>query len=260
MARPTPDPALPWPIIPEAVTLCADKEELRLAAYRCIAGKWTCGWGETDGVGPSTRWTKEFADQRFCDSLGHYSDAVRAMCTTPTSKHEHGALTVLGYNIGLKALENSSVMRLHNADDHLGASRAFSLYNKYRPPGSKKLVVSRGLTIRRAQEAAMYLTPDADQPPLQHDMPQAVAAESPMTASPINVGGTVTAGAGALSLLSAGDQAQQASGILSTVKGMTEQAATFIGLSPPQVLGLALVAAGGWVIWNRVKQRREGWA
>ena len=26
------------------------------------------------------------------------------------------------------------------------------------------------------------------------------------------------------------------------------------------LLGLALVAAGGWVIWNRVKQRREGWA
>lgn len=261
MPRPTPAEDLPWPILRVGVLLCAEKEELRLTSYRCIAGKWTNGWGETDGVGPNTKWTKSYADQRFCDSLTVRSDAVRAMCTTPTSDHEHAALVVLAYNIGLGALRRSTVLRLHNAGDRLGASRAFGLLNKYRPQGSKVLQVSRGLTIRRAQEAALYLTPDDDQPPTVHDMPQAVEPESSLAASPINAGGAVTAGAGALSLISAaGEQAEQASGALGTVQAAATQVATFLGVTPLQALGLALIAAGAVVIWNRVKQRRQGWA
>ena len=41
MARPLPDPNLPWPIIREGVVEIALTEDLRLKAYRCWAGRWT---------------------------------------------------------------------------------------------------------------------------------------------------------------------------------------------------------------------------
>jgi GH24 family phage-related lysozyme (muramidase) len=260
MAKPLPDPGLPWPILPVGVALCADKEDLRLVAYKCIAGKWTCGWGETDGVGPRTRWTKAYADQRFCDSLTHYSDEVRAMCTGPTSDHEHTALTVIAYNIGLDALRKSTIMRQHNAGNKAAAARAFDLFNKFRNPKTGKLEVSNGLTIRRKQEAAIYVTPDDDE--ASEPMPQAVAPESSLVASPIAQGGTITAGAGgALSLISSvSDQANEASGLLGTLRGAAEQAAEFVGLTPPQALGLVLLGVGLWIWWQRTQQRREGWA
>lgn len=250
-----PDPSLPWPICMAAVALCADKEELRLKAYRCIAGKWTNGWGETDGVRAGMVWTKAYADQRFCDALTHYAGEVAAMCTEPPSANELGGLVVLGYNIGLEALRKSTVLRLHNAGDRKGAARAFGLFNKFHnPEHGGALEVSNGLTIRRAQEAALYLTPDSDAESPAAPMPQAVAAESSLVASPINAGGAVAAGGGALTLAS--QYGDQANGVLATLKTTAES----LGVQLPVLLGIVLAVAGGSVVYWRWKQRQGGWA
>ena len=58
-----PDPALPWPLPLPAVALIAEREGCRLRAYRCPAGVWTCGWGETSGVTPETVWDQAEADR-----------------------------------------------------------------------------------------------------------------------------------------------------------------------------------------------------
>ena len=205
-----PDPTLPWPIAMPAVALIAERETLRLRAYRCQAGVPTIGWGRTDGVRMGDTCTKEEADRWLCDDLATRSKAVQSMCTEYANENQLGALVSLAYNIGLRddkkrsGLYYSTILRRHNAGDFDGAARAFDLYNEYTDATTKQRMVSRGLTARRKAEAALYLTPDTDAPP-EH-MPQAVAAETPIAASPIAQSGAVTAGAGVLGVLSqAGD-------------------------------------------------------
>lgn len=249
-----PDRSLQWPVPWRAVELIARAESCRLAAYRCPAGRWTCGWGETDGVGPCTRWTQQQADERLRDGLAELAQQVLAMCSVPPGANELGALVSLAYNIGPAALRRSSVLRAHNRGDHQAAARAFGLWNKARVGGV--LTVLRGLTARRAAEAALYLTPDDDAP--AEPMPQAVEPESAAPASPIAQGGAVTLGAG---VLAAAGQAEQQLGAvgraLAAARGIMVDT---LGLAPGHVLPVLMIAAGAAVLWWRLRQRREGWA
>lgn len=254
--QPLPDPALPWPICVEGVYEIARSEALRLRAYLDIAGVPTIGWGETAGVQLGDSCTKEQADRWLCDDLTRRARAVRKLCTEPPSDNELAALVSLAYNIGLAAFGRSTVLRQHNAGNRDAAARAFGLWNKARVNGALQEV--RGLTLRRTREAALYLTPDDH---AQEAMPQAVAAESRLTASPIAQSGAVTVGAGGLAGLGAvADQAQQAQGLLATFKGFAGQIAEFVGLPPGALLAVVLVGAGLVVMAQRRKQRRDGWA
>lgn len=288
-AQQLPDPSLPWPIAMEGVALIAGYEQgprggVALQAYRCPAGVWTCGWGETDGVGPNTRWTKAYADQRFCDSLGERVAAVRAMVSVPTTDNQLAALVSLAYNIGNAALQRSSALAAHNRCDTQAAARAFNLWNKATVNGT--LTVLPGLVSRRAREAALYLTPDPDSAPVGA-MPQAVAPESSLARSPIASSGAITAGTGVVTALmgtSPPDPApavppapmaastpgaavakveaigQQASTLKTATQHVRELVTDTLGIPPGAVLPVVLVAAGAAVIYWRRKQRRDGWA
>lgn len=257
--QPLPDPALPWPISKAGVYEIANSEGLRLRAYRCPAGRWTCGWGETDGVGPTTQWTKEYADERLCDSLGDLAEQVRVLCTDAPTDNELAAMVSLAYNIGPTAFARSTVLRQHNAGNRQAAARAFALWNKARNPRTGQLEVLHGLTARRAREAALYLEPDEGAP--REPMPQVVDGETPMARSPINAGGAVAVGAGALTAATqAAEQLQEASGVLGSVNASVHQVAEFVGLPPGMLLALALVAVGVMVMRQRRRQRSEGWA
>lgn len=273
-----PAPNLPWPISMEGVGMIAEYEQgprggVALQAYRCPAGVWTCGWGETDGVGPNTRWTKAYADQRFCDSLGERVAAVRAMVTVQTTSNEMAALVSLAYNIGNAALQRSSVLAAHNRGDTHAAARAFGLWNKARVNG--QLTVLPGLVSRRAREAALYLTPEQDAAPVG-PTPQAVAPESSLARSPIAGSGAVTAGTGALTAIAGLDTqdppapaatvakveaiGQQAAQVKTATQQVKELATETLGIPPGAVLPVVLVAAGIAAIYWRYRQRREGWA
>lgn len=249
-----PSRSLDWPIAWAGVVLIAEREGCRLAAYRCPAGVWTCGWGETEGVTPRTRWTQDYADQRFRDALGERAAAVLAMCQREPTDHQLAALVSLAYNIGNEALRRSSVMRAHNRGDGQAAARAFGLWNKARVDG--QLRVLPGLTARRAAEAALYLQPDADAP--LEAMPQAVAPESAIAGSPIATSGAVTAGAGALALVSEAQAQIQPVGDL--LRGLRAICVDVLGVPPSAGLAAVLLAAGGAVVWWRWQQRRQGWA
>jgi len=267
-----PDPSLPWPIAMRAVALIAEKEGLRLTAYKCPAGKWTLGYGETDGIVEGMKWTKKQADERFCDALIEYTAKVLAMCKRTPNQNQLGALVSLAYNIGLgspkvkSGLYRSSVLRLFNAGNDTAASRAFGKFDNITNPKTKKLEEAPGLVIRRAAEAALYLTPieDSDAPP--EPMPQAVAAESSLAASPIAKGGAAATGAGALTLLSAvNENAGTVADTASTLAPVAAQAhaavqgvSGFLGVPTPYLLGIALVAAGVAIAVHLYKQRQEG--
>jgi len=234
MSELLPDRSLNWPIPWAAVELIAKAEGCRLKAYRCPAGVSTIGWGETQGVRMGQTITQEQADEQFCIRLAEFADDVRAL-VRDADEDELGAMVSLAYNVGMGNFKKSSVLRLHNAGNHDGAARAFALWNK---AGGKEL---RGLTARRAAEAALYLTPDIGA------MPQKVDPETSLKESPIAQGGGVVLGTGAITA------AAEYSGQISTV-------ANNVGVSPLWVVVGVLVVVGGVIIWQRVKQRNEGWA
>lgn len=252
-ANPLPDSGLSWPIHWDAVQLIARAESCRLRAYRCPAGIPTIGWGETEGVRLGMVWTQEEADRRFCESLTDYADAVRRLLTEHATPQQLGALVSLAYNIGLGALKKSTVLRQHNAGRFDAASRAFTLWNKARVGG--QLTELAGLTSRRAAEAALYLQADDEEPTPR--MPQAVAPETSIAASPIARAGATTAGAGLLTGLgSVGEHATQ----VSAVTAQLQTIAGHVGIQPQALLALVLLAAGGAAMWWRYRQRVDGWA
>lgn len=271
-----PDPSLPWPIPKEALAILADYEQgpdggCALVAYRCPAGVWTIGWGETDGVAPGDRCTKFQADHWLLDDLQERVRAINALCEVPPSPNELGAFVLLAYNIGLAAFARSTVLKQHNAGNRQAAARAFSLWNKARNPRTGQLEVLDGLTSRRAREASLYLTPEAG----FERTAQAVEGESKLTSSPIAQGSAVTIAAGAITAV--GEVAPQleqvgtaASGLtaalepvrgaLGSIRGLVGSVAEFLGLPPGALLAVVLVGVGFWILSKRREQRREGWS
>lgn len=263
-----PDPSLPWPIPKAAVALIAEREQgprggVALEAYRCPAGVWTIGWGETDNVHPGDTCTKEQADRWLCEDLTERAQRVRAACTVEPSPNELGAMVSMAYNVGfgdpkrgISGFLTSTVLKQHNAGNKQSAARAFGLWNKAKDPRTGQLVVLNGLTIRRSLEAALYLTPEPGEALAR--TPQAVEAESKMTSSPINKAGAVAIGAGALDLLST------ASAKVGEVKAPLEAAKSVLvdtlGVPNDWILPLVMVAAGAAAIYWRNRQRREGYA
>ena len=249
-----PDPGLPWPICMDGVALVAEAEGCRLKAYKCPAGIWTCGWGETDGVTPTTVWTQEHADQRFCDSLTERTHQVLALCTLHPTDNQLAAMVSLSYNTGMAGFAQSSVLKAHNRGDHQSASRAFGLWNKAKVGGV--LTVLAGLTARRAAESALYLKPEPEEAPAA--MPQAVQAESRIAASPTVQAGTAATITGAIAIV--GQAGDQVAAVGATIKAAKSLFTETLGIPADWFLPLVLVIGGAVVLYNRAKQRSGGWA
>lgn len=264
----TPPVAAPLPIPLAAVQLIAGYEQgpnggPALRAYKCPAGVWTLGFGETDGIKPGMACTEQEAWSMLIRDLTARTVAVTALVKNYVEPDQLGAMVSLAYNIGMGAFAKSTVLRAHNAGDHDAAARAFALWNKAKVNG--RLQVLRGLTARRASEAALYLTPEQDA--YREPMAQAVEHESKLTASPIAQGGAATTGVGLFGLASTGwgvtDIAQQ-SGTMSAVSDFLTKTkallADGLGIPPEWLLPTVLVLVGGVIVYQRLRQRRQGWA
>lgn len=148
------------------------------AAYRCQIGngmddgKWTIGFGCTEGITASTIWTRAQADEAFLRELSRFEAAVTRLVTVPMNQHQYDALVSFAYNCGEGALAKSTLLRKFNAGDSEGAAQAFGSWTK-----SRGIVVS-GLVRRRAAEAAMFREPAAISS--EPDMPQTVDEPEPL--------------------------------------------------------------------------------
>lgn len=250
-----PKRSLPWPILWAGVVEIARSEGCRLRAYRDIAGVWTCGWGETEGVTADTVWTQDEADRRLCSRLKEFAAGVLEVCSVEPTPQQEAAMVSLAYNVGLAAFGRSSVLAAHNRGDHAAAARAFGLWNKARVNGVLQPV--RGLTARRMREAALYMEQPPEMAPMLNAIPDALAGaaidmpaaepESRLRASPVAQSGAVSMATGTLAV---------ASGASSDVR----QIADGMGIQPLVIVGIVALVAGGVVLYWRHRQRREGWA
>jgi lysozyme len=136
------------------VDLIHSFESCKLTAYPdpgSVDGKpWTIGWGSTGpGIARGVVWTQTQADDRFAADLARFEKAVALMAPV-TTQNQFDALVSFAYNVGLAALNDSTLLRLHNKGDYAGAKDQFARWNK------NDGKVMNGLTRRRAAEAAMY--------------------------------------------------------------------------------------------------------
>lgn len=166
-------------------------------AYLCPAKVPTIGWGCTEGVELGMRWTEAEAEAALRRELAKFEAGVARLVTVDLNQNEFDALVSFSYNVGLGALQKSSVLRKLNAGDRDGAAAAFALWNK----GGGRVL--RGLVARRSREAALFMKPVAA--PDAPWMPQKVEASSPplsskvtATASSIGTAGVATVAVGGI--------------------------------------------------------------
>lgn len=140
--------------IEKAVEIIKRFEGCRLAAYRCPAGVWTIGYGETSGVKEGDVWTQEQADRMLRQRTGQFTVGAAKRCPQLLRESPERIATCvsLAYNIGIGAFGASSVSRSTARREYLRAADSFLLWNK---AGGRVL---RGLTVRRQAERALYLS------------------------------------------------------------------------------------------------------
>lgn len=243
--------------------LITESEDVRLKAYLCPAGVPTIGRGHTDGVTMEDvrngrTITPEQERSMFKSDMVKWERAVRACLTRTPDENQVAAMISLAFNIGMggpkkPGFSTSTVLKSFNAGNDASAARAFSLWNKFRDPATGKLVVSEGLSRRRAREAALYLKDTPQQEYTKEadgvrDMPQDVAPPVTMAKSKINISAVAT-GAGAT--------AAMATSVANSVKGFKDSFDSLGHWAVPALL-LVVIAGAVWTIYERVKQRKAG--
>lgn len=139
-------------VIALSMPLAAHYEGLRLAAYLDPIGIPTICYGETQGVQLGQTKTKAECDALFSARLGYFAYAVDTAIIPPLSPKTHAALTSWTYNIGVGAMQKSTLVRLMNEGRMFEACNELPKWNK---AGGKVLP---GLIKRREAERALCLS------------------------------------------------------------------------------------------------------
>ncbi len=126
-------------------------EGLRLDAYTCPAGVLTVGYGSTGPhVKPGMRITEDEADALLSKDLERFETGVESLVTADIGQDEFDALVSFSFNVGLGNLGQSTLLKLLNRHDYMGAAAQFG---KWIYAGKKVLP---GLVRRRHAEAALF--------------------------------------------------------------------------------------------------------
>jgi lysozyme len=148
----------------QGLDLIKEFEGLRLKAYLCPAGVWTIGYGHTKGVYPGMVITQELADKFLVDDVWNFEREVESLVHVPVTQGQFDALVSFAFNVGsdidednvAEGLGDSTLLRLLNGGDFVGASGEFRKWNKVRGRDGK-LRVERGLDLRRSAERSLFL-------------------------------------------------------------------------------------------------------
>ncbi len=226
------------------LSLIVQFEGFRPDAYLDPVGVVTIGFGFIRGVKMGDKMTLAEARDRLRLEIVEYEQGVLAACPRQPNQNQFDAFVCFAFNVGVAGFKKSSVLKAHNRGDYQAAARAFGLWNR---AGGR---VFAGLTRRRAAEAALYLEPvDIDLADEPEPMPQLVEPERPMTASTIN---RASVAAGTTATLAAAGEALQ------TVQGVRYGLQELEDWIVPALL-VVVVALCGYIVWERVNARRQGW-
>lgn len=132
-------------------------EGCELTAYQDSVGVWTIGYGWTQPVngkpvGKGMIISQETADSLLRSGVVQYEKGVTGLVTVAVNQNQFDALADFAYNLGVKSLEGSTLLKKLNAGDYQAAADEFPKWNK---AGGKVL---NGLVKRRAAERSLFLS------------------------------------------------------------------------------------------------------
>ena len=126
-------------------------EGRELRAYQDIVGVWTICDGETKGVGPGQVATPDECDSMLARNLRQYEAGLDKCLTGHVPGEAKVALLSWTYNVGVGAACSSTLVKLANAGDLVGACDQLLRWNR---AGGREV---RGLTNRRKAEREMCI-------------------------------------------------------------------------------------------------------
>lgn len=138
------------------VKLLKEKESFSSTWYLCPAKKMTIGWGHVKEQGDNFNVIDEEKGEELLKlDCKEATNAVKRWVTYELNQNQFDALTVLIFNIGVSAFLKSTLLKNLNLGKVQDAANQFDVWNKITVSGVRK--VSRGLTIRRAEEKELFL-------------------------------------------------------------------------------------------------------
>lgn len=199
-----------------------------------LSGKpWTCGVGITEGVTMDTQWDDNEIERRFAEHLHGDEKYLNGLLgPTPILQHQFDAFVSLMFNIGRAAFAKSTALRQFKAGNLSAVPGAMRMFN--RANGK----VDDGLVARRLAEANQFVNGYGQ--PAVAEPPPTPEPERSLAKSEINIAagaGAVTAGASAVS---------------SVTDAISGKEMAF--------MCVVIVALLAYIIYQRVKQRKDGWA
>lgn len=168
-------------------------EGLRLSAYQDVAGVWTIGYGHTGGVRIAERITAMEAEHLLRADLDRFEAAVDRHVTVPLNDNQFGALVSFAFNVGERAFESSTLLRMLNAGDYAAVPAELAKWNR---AGGRRVA---GLVNRRAAEAGLWVRGDF----IASNTVEAAPPAGPVAANatPLTIGGAIGAAGPALAAL-----------------------------------------------------------
>lgn len=139
------------------ISLIKEFEGCRLKAYQDSVGVWTIGYGWTQPVngrkiGPGMVIDQATAERLLKCGLVQYEQGVNQLVKVIVTQGQFDALVSFAYNLGLRSLSTSTLLRKLNAGDRQGAADEFG---KWVNAGGVRL---NGLVKRREAERKLFLS------------------------------------------------------------------------------------------------------
>lgn len=135
-----------------AANFIARWEGFSAEAYQCDAGRWTIGYGHTEGVKPEDTIGKSVARELLIDDIRAAANGLAPVINVPVTEGQYVALVSLAFNVGAGYVKRHcpKLLRALNSGDDRGAALQF--LDITRCNGK----VLAGLVARRKAEAELF--------------------------------------------------------------------------------------------------------
>lgn len=126
--------------------------------YKCPAGIPTIGYGSTFYLNGNkvtmkdTPISEEVALSILFSAVEDFSKKVEKLLKVPVNQNQFDALVDFSYNLGIGNFQKSTLLKLINNKDFIGATKQFKKWNKSNGK------VLNGLTNRRKEEEELFLS------------------------------------------------------------------------------------------------------
>lgn len=136
-------------------TITQTFEGYSLIRYQDGGGVWTIGRGHLWHPGDELTCTVPQVELWFSADMAKCAHAVNDLVSVELTQGQFNALCDFVFNLGIGALESSTLLKLINAGELQEASKQFVAWDHIRVDG--ELRISEGLLRRRTAETTMFL-------------------------------------------------------------------------------------------------------